>query len=320
MKISKERLSHEAEKTGFREEILEKVIYLMNLLQLFNSEPILQNKLALKGGTALNLFIFDIPRLSVDIDLNYIGHQDRDSMLEDRKVVENSMSAITRREGYEIKRIPEEHAGGKWNLVYETAHGVTGNLQIDINYMFRVPLWTVNNLPPKYPTSPSIDTFPIMDLHELAAGKLAALFSRSSSRDLYDSHQLLTTQDISFEKLKLAFIVYGAMNPKDWRSISLESIPIPRRNFINELIPMLRKSQFNKITNPLEWAKDMYNITSHKLEPLIHYTENEKEFLDLVLDHGVINASLLTSDTALAERIENHPGLQWQALNARKKA
>ena len=83
---------------------------------------------------------------------------------------------------------------------------------------------------------------------------------------------------------------------------------------------MIRKSQFDKITNPLEWAKDMYNITSHKLEPLIHYTENEKEFLDLVLDHGVINASLLTSDTALAERIENHPGLQWQALNARKKA
>lgn len=70
MKISRERLLAEAEATGFRAEILEKVIHLFGLLEGFRSHPFLKDRLALKGGTALNLFFFDLPRLSVDIDLN----------------------------------------------------------------------------------------------------------------------------------------------------------------------------------------------------------------------------------------------------------
>ena len=73
MKISKERLETVAETTGFRAEVLEKVIHLLNLLDGFRSHPFLNNRLVLKGGTALNLFYFNLPRLSVDIDLNYIG-------------------------------------------------------------------------------------------------------------------------------------------------------------------------------------------------------------------------------------------------------
>ena len=68
MHISSERLIFEAEATGFRPEILEKVIYLIHLLNRFSEDPYLHNRLVLKGGTALNLFCFDYPRLSVDID------------------------------------------------------------------------------------------------------------------------------------------------------------------------------------------------------------------------------------------------------------
>ena len=73
MRISQERLTVEAQETGFRPEILEKVIHLLQLLETIQSHPDLQGHLVLKGGTALNLFLFDVPRLSVDIDLNYIG-------------------------------------------------------------------------------------------------------------------------------------------------------------------------------------------------------------------------------------------------------
>jgi len=73
MTISQQRLMAEAAATGFRPEILEKVIHLLNLLEGFRAHPFLKNRCALKGGTALNLFLFDVPRLSVDIDLNYIG-------------------------------------------------------------------------------------------------------------------------------------------------------------------------------------------------------------------------------------------------------
>ena len=70
MKVSKERLSTVAMQTGFRPEILEKVIRLMDLLNGIFNDDYLASRLALKGGTALNLFYFDLPRLSVDIDLN----------------------------------------------------------------------------------------------------------------------------------------------------------------------------------------------------------------------------------------------------------
>ena len=59
-----------AEATGFRAEMIEKVLHLLNLLDQLNCHPMLKGKWVLKGGTALNLFVFDLPRLSVDIDLN----------------------------------------------------------------------------------------------------------------------------------------------------------------------------------------------------------------------------------------------------------
>lgn len=74
MKISKETLQQESKSTGFKIEHLEKVFLLMDLLSDFASFPQLKNKIVLKGGTALNLFFFNLPRLSVDIDLNYIGN------------------------------------------------------------------------------------------------------------------------------------------------------------------------------------------------------------------------------------------------------
>ena len=64
MRISKERLFAEAEATGFRAEILEKAIQLLNLLENLCRHPFLKGRLALKGGTALNMFVFDLPRLS----------------------------------------------------------------------------------------------------------------------------------------------------------------------------------------------------------------------------------------------------------------
>ena len=66
-------IQREAASTGFRSEVLEKVIRLVELLDGLRSHPFLKKRVVLKGGTALNLLVFQIPRLSYDIDLNYIG-------------------------------------------------------------------------------------------------------------------------------------------------------------------------------------------------------------------------------------------------------
>lgn len=70
--------------------LLEKVLNLMQLLQSLNKHPFLKGKWVLKGGTALNLFIFNLPRQSVDIDINYIGSVDRDQMKADRPKIEQA--------------------------------------------------------------------------------------------------------------------------------------------------------------------------------------------------------------------------------------
>ena len=81
MRLARERPNREATATGFRVESLEKVTLLLNFPDGFDRHPYLKGRLAPKGDTALNLFIFDVPRLSIDIDLNYVGQLDREAML-----------------------------------------------------------------------------------------------------------------------------------------------------------------------------------------------------------------------------------------------
>ena len=105
-----------------------------------NSHPFLRGRLALKGGTALNLFVFDVPRLSVDIDLNYVDYEGTEDMRRERPMVEEALHAVFSREDYTVRRLPEEHAGGKWSLRYRTAYGDSARIEVDVNYMYRVPL------------------------------------------------------------------------------------------------------------------------------------------------------------------------------------
>ena len=70
MIISKERLSKEKRALGYRLEIIEKVAWLIEVLNAIAEDSYLSNRLVLKGGTALNLFHFDLPRMSVDIVKN----------------------------------------------------------------------------------------------------------------------------------------------------------------------------------------------------------------------------------------------------------
>ncbi len=313
MNLSRQRLLAEAEFTGFRPEVLEKVIQLLNLLNVFQRHPILGKHLAVKGGTALNLFCFNLPRLSVDIDLNYIGASDRTEMLADRKTVEHVVQAVCQREDLSVTRVPIDHAGGKWRLRYASALGGSGNLEVDINFMFRIPFWPVTSMASVAVGTYSAAGIPVLDIHELAAGKLAALFARRASRDLFDAHQLLTGGKLNRERLRLAFVLYGGMNRRDWRTISLDDVGCEPHELVNQLLPLLS----NAIRESLKpgWPEQMVATCRERLSELVCFTPNEAEFLDRLLDHGQVEPRLLTEDSALASRIRAQPLLQWKALN-----
>lgn len=89
MNLNKRQLQKEANQHHYVRDTYEKVVRLVDILSYIRSEQFLFEHLALKGGTAINLTIFDLPRLSVDIDLDYTNNSSRDDMLKDRKIVKS---------------------------------------------------------------------------------------------------------------------------------------------------------------------------------------------------------------------------------------
>jgi len=312
MEISKKELLREALETGFRPEIMEKVWHLMAILDGISIHPFLKDRLVLKGGTALNLFFFDLPRLSVDIDLNYIGKLDRQEMLLERPEVEKALEAVFQREGLSIRRVPEKHAGGKWQLRYTSALGGSGNLEVDLNFMFRTHLYGIHKQCSHNIGTRKTKEIALLDIHELGAGKLSALFGRHASRDLFDTHQLLTKYPLNIEQLRLACLVYSAMGSKDWRQISIEEIQFEERELKNQLIPVLRKHSFRN-DDWLSWTNQLLTDCKNALGILFPLSENDHAFLESMFERGVIEAALITQDRNLIEKINSHPLLQWKA-------
>ncbi len=67
----KGQLGQAAKKSGFVRDTFEKVLRLKEILVYLNTDEYLHEHLALKGGTAINMTIFDLPRLSIDLDLDF---------------------------------------------------------------------------------------------------------------------------------------------------------------------------------------------------------------------------------------------------------
>ena len=316
--FSPSEVSPIAEATGFRAEMIEKVLQLINLLDKLNRHPQLKGKWVLKGGTAFNLFVFDLPRLSVDIDLNYIGALDREAMLAERPRVEQAAQAVFSREGFITKRVPDEHAGGKWRLSYQSYTGQSGNLEVDLNFMFRQPLWDIQPADSHALGDFQAKNIPLMNLHELAAGKLAALLARGQARDLFDCRRIFTIKGIATERLRIAFVVYGGMNRKDWRKVTIEDVNFDPEELTRLLMPMLNKRYIEKQGTPAGYGERLVKECREKLEAVLPFSDAEREFLDLLLEKGKIDPSVLTHDKTLQERIQNQPLLRWKALNVKR--
>ena len=317
--LTGDELQRAAAATGFQAESLETVGRLLDLLESLFSHPFLKDRLVLKGGTALNLFVLDLPRLSVDADLNYTGAADRETMLDERPKIEQAITAVSSRLGLQLKRVPDDHAGGKWRLSYQRASGQPGALELDVNFLLRTPLWGPSKRASiSLEAIPGVTGIPMVDLHELAAGKLAALFSRSASRDAFDAREILRRDDLDRERLRLGFVVYGGANRRDWRTVSVEDLRIDPKDVDRQLSPVLRADLAPRRTDLAEWCDRLLTELRGLLSAVVPLEPGEIEFLTLLNDRGEIAPELLVADEALQEIIRAHPALRWKALNVRE--
>ena len=318
MKFSSSQVLLLAETTGFRADMTEKALHLLNLLNAFNSCERLEGKWVLKGGTALNMFVLDFPRLSVDIDLNYIGALEREEMLKDRGEIERTVQEIFSQEGFIPKKVPSKHAGGKWRLKYRNFREQPGTLEVDLNFMFRQPLWDPRRLDSYQLGGFMAAGIPVIDLHELAAGKLAALLSRDKARDLFDFVGILDMEVLERDRLRTAFVVYGGMSRKDWRTVSVKDVNFDTEDLEKLLTPALTSRALEKQNCLKEYGEKLAKRCREGLSLVLPFTDSEREFLDLLLDEGEIDSTVLTSDKTLQKRIQDQPLLRWKAINVRK--
>ena len=148
-------------------------------------------RLALKGGTALNLFAHDMPRLSVDIDAVFTNHVlNRDDALRaiatDLKAAKSAISAS----GFRAQ-LPTAKGGENVKLL------VGGNgqqVKVEVNFVLRGTLLPVTQRP-LVPRAQELFTtdivLPVLDLPELYGGKLVAAMDRQHPRDMFDVQQML---------------------------------------------------------------------------------------------------------------------------------
>lgn len=318
--IGPARIRQVATATGFREEIVEKVLYLEAILDQLCRHPDLEGKWTLKGGTALNLFWMNVPRLSVDIDINYVGEADLAGMQAERSRFEAAVSACCEREGCAVRRMPSEHAGGKLLLRYAGGIGGAGSLELDLNFLQRLPLFPVEYRAPRFPPDASLKAVPLLSLAETAAGKFAALVTRRAARDAFDAWQLLERVPdlLGRPELRLAFLVQIAGSRHDARRLDPRGATVSLKEVRDQLLPLLRVES-RPFGGDVEAIATRVNAAALTVaETLLNWTRSEREFLDRLLDRGEIAAEVLADDPGVQAQIRGQPLLHWKGLNVRK--
>lgn len=177
---------------GFVRDTFEKVLRLKEILEFFNTQEYLANHLILKGGTAINLTVFNLPRLSVDIDMDYTPNDSRDDMLVAREQITNLIKEYMEREGYFLSPASRfSHSLDAFHYNYINAGGNKDMIKIELNYSLRAHIFEPTYrsiLNDAFKSDIKIRTLAPL---EIFAAKGNALISRAAARDLYDWGNLI---------------------------------------------------------------------------------------------------------------------------------
>ena len=148
-------------------------------------------RFAMKGGTALNLFVQDMPRLSVDIDLVYVDHRpDREAALKTISAELVAMKAALRAKGYRAT-LPTNTQGDEVKLV--VGNDAT-QVKIEVNFVFRgsvLPVETRSLVARAQDLFTTDVALPVLATAELYGSKLVAAMDRQHPRDIFDVLHML---------------------------------------------------------------------------------------------------------------------------------
>ena len=313
MNYSKQYINEIAQKSGFLANNTEKVIRLLDVLKFIDHEfNGISHQLILKGGTAINLIYTNLTRLSVDIDLDYVGSLEKEQTLKDRERILESLDNYMLKEGYSVSSKSRGSAIlASRTYAYINAYGNRDNIKVEINFIDRIHILPIVNRKINYFDKEVMTKAPLEE--ELFAMKICALIDRSKPRDLYDTFRLKNDfLNLEKDKLRKLTVFYLSLdgifelNENSFKGIEAVS----QDSIKKELLPVLKKNEkFN-----LEAIKqEVINF----LQDLLVLNSDETKYLE-EFSKGTFNPSLLF-DVCSAERAAKHPMAKWRINNIGKK-
>jgi predicted nucleotidyltransferase component of viral defense system len=258
---------------------------------------------ALKGGTAINLFVREMPRLSVDIDLTYLPFDDRSTALD---TIDKALGAIKSRIA---KALPSavitsiQHEGQDAKLIcrYQAAQ-----VKIEVNTIMRGHL-----LPPRLmPASEHVQEvfgkfaeIQVVSHGELFGGKLCAALDRQHPRDIFDVYHLLENEGFS-EETRLGFISLLVSHTRPINEVLNPKLQDQRVAFDTKFVGM----------STVSFSYDDYELTRERMIKELHaqLTDDDKDFL-LSFKRGEPHWELFPLN-----KLKDMPAVQWKLLNIRK--
>ncbi|MEO8402197.1 MAG: nucleotidyl transferase AbiEii/AbiGii toxin family protein [Gammaproteobacteria bacterium] len=283
---------------------LEQVKLLLQVLPIMNE----QDCFALKGGTAINLFLRDMPRLSVDIDLTYLPIEPREIFLKNITSALDTLADNIRKRGEgqyqvdevflkeprqiskllvfnkEIRIIIEPNLVLRGSVFDCETHGLCQSAQDQFLSFFRVK------------------TLSFADIY---AGKICAALARQHPRDLFDVKILLENEGIT-DPIRQAFVIYLASNSRP-----IHEILNPTPNLQN--MQKIYDEGFSGMTKNIVPYEQLVETRLNLIKKILkELTTDERKFL-LSIKEGEPNWSLIP-----IPGIEKLPGLAWKSINIKK--
>lgn len=311
MQIDRKWLSRIAVEEGFVRDTLEKVYRLTRILQYINSNPLMMKCLALKGGTAINLTVFNLPRLSVDIDLDYSKETDREGMLKDRKHISEDIEKYMFTEGYQKSpKSRTKHSLDSMIFSYQNTAGINDNIKIEINYSMRTHIYPL--VYRKIQTGSVFDEFEVLSVYEteIFGSKIKALLDRAAPRDLYDVDNMirygLFNGAEEKDMLRKCAIFYIAVGNKEVpERINLSAVDeITWHRIKTDLIPVKRKRERFDLDEAKQRVKKY-------LEDTMQLTDSEMRFLKEFREKKY-HPEYLFDDLEIIDRVHRHPMALWK--------
>jgi len=259
-----------------------------------------QECFALKGGTAINLFVRDLPRLSVDIDLVYLPLDARDTAL---PAIGKALDAIKADIEATIPGVTIQATNLRDTDSQRLTLSVGGNkIKIELSPVLRGTVWPVE---PRAVVEMVESTFgfaeiQVVSIKDLYAGKICAALDRQHPRDLFDVKQLFENEGINRDLFK-TFLVYLISHGRP-----MSELLSPTRKDISKLF----ETEFREMTEEPVSLDDLLDtrerLIAHVQQSL---TDQDRAFL-LSVKSREPDWSLLE-----LEGVKDLPAVQWKLIN-----